>query len=108
MKLLVHALIVAVVPVLVYAQTPISVQEGIPTTESTWYEHGRHVARTSTGTVVVAWTNDVVSRGGQIVYSTFDEAFQTWSPPVAVSSAGDHAHKSSIGADGAGNVHAAW
>ncbi len=108
MKFLIQALITALLPVLVVAQTPISVQEGIPTTESVWYEHGRHVARTSTGTVVVAWTNDVVARNGQIVYSTFDEAFQTWSPPVAISSAGDHAHKSSIGADGVGNVHATW
>ena len=76
--------------------------------QAIYYNHTSHIARTSDGLLVIAWTAPGDIR--QIVSSTYDAAFETWSPPVAVSSApsGEDAHKVGIAADDNGNVYAAW
>jgi len=76
--------------------------------EAVYYNHTSHIARTSDDKLVIAWTapGDIT----QIVASTYDADFETWSPPVSVSNApeGENAHKVGIAADDNGNIYAAW
>ena len=43
-----------------------------------------------------------------MVFSTFDDAFGTWSPAAAVSNAADRALQPALASDELGNVHAVW
>jgi hypothetical protein len=72
-----------------------------------YYNHGSHVARTSDGKLFVVWATDGNS---DIMYSQYDDAFQTWSPPVAISNnpAGGTAAKTAIAADDNGNLYVVW
>ena len=56
---------------------------------------------------MAAW-NDLNAAGGQIVYSIYDESFGIWSPPAAISNAGDRAIQAALAADELGNIHATW
>lgn len=73
-----------------------------------YYNHGSHVARTSDGKLFVVWADP--DANGQIVYSQYDEVFQTWSPAVAISNnpAGGTAEKTAIAADDNGNLYVVW
>jgi len=89
------------------AQTVSVVRDNVPNAGPMYYFHQRKVARSTTGVLVVAWT-DKAAAGGQVYYSTFDPTFQTWSAPVAISNAADRASQPSLAADGKGNIHACW
>ncbi len=73
-----------------------------------YYNHGSHVARTSDGKLFVVWADP--DANGQIVYSQYDDAFQTWFPPVALSNnpAGGTASNTAIAADDNGNLFVVW
>lgn len=73
-----------------------------------YYNHGSHVARTSDGKLFVIWADP--DANGQIVYSQYDDAFQTWFPPVALSNnpAGGTASNAAIAADDNGNLYVVW
>ena len=91
-----------------FGQTVSIVQDNCENAGSMYYFHGKKVARTSTGMLVVIWT-DLADAGGQINYSVYDSAFDTWSPAAPISAAGDRADKPGIAADDqGGNVHACW
>lgn len=72
-----------------------------------YYNHGSHVARTSDGNLFVVWAADGNS---DIMYSQYDDVFQTWSPPVALSNnpASGTAAKTAIAADDNGNLYVVW
>ena len=88
-------------------QTTIIVADNVPNSAPVYYFHQRKVARTPDGLLMAAW-NDLNAAGGQIVYSTYDEAFGIWSPPAAISNAGDRAIQAALAADELGNIHATW
>ena len=90
-----------------FAQTTTVVQDVVNNGGSMYYFHGKKVARTSDGLLVVVWT-DLAAAGGQISYSIYDNSFQTWSPAAQISSVEDRADKAAIAADNDGNVHACW
>jgi len=72
-----------------------------------YYFHGKKVARTPSGLLMVVWVDRALT-GGQINYSVYDNDFEVWSPAAAVSSAADRADKPAIAADELGNIHASW
>lgn len=88
-------------------QTISVVMDDLPNSAPVYYFHQRKVARTPGGMLVAAW-NNLNASGGQIVYSIYDESFGTWSPPAAISSAGDRAIQAALAADEQGNIHATW
>ena len=90
-----------------FPQTTTVVQDNVPNNAAVYYFHQRNVARTPDGLLLAAW-NDLNAAGGQIVYSVYDEAFDTWSPPAAISSAGDRAIQVALASDESGNIHAIW
>ena len=90
-----------------FAQTTIVIQDELPNSAPVYYFHQRKVARSTTGQLLAAW-NNLNAAGGQIVYSIYDESFGIWSPPVAISSAGDRAIQAALAADELGNIHATW
>lgn len=90
-----------------FAQTSMVVADNVANSGSMYYFHGRHVARTTTGTLVVIWV-DKAATGGQVNYSVYDKDFQIWSPAAAVSKATTRADKPGIAADELGNLHATW
>lgn len=80
------------------------VADNILTNSPLYYNHTPNIARTSDGILGVVWN----SADGQIVYSDFDNSFQTWSPAIVLSNAGDQALKAGIAADDNGNLFVAW
>jgi len=88
-------------------QTTSVVSEKINNAGSMYYFHQRKVARTSTGLLMVVWT-DLNTAGSQIQCSIYDADFQVWSPPAAISSAPERALQPALAADESGNVHAVW
>lgn len=90
-----------------FSQSTIVVQDNVANNASVYYFHQRKVARTSSGLLMATW-NDRNAAGGQVVYSIYDEAFGIWSPPAAISNAGDRAIQSALAADELGNIHATW
>ncbi len=90
-----------------FPQTTIVVDDNIPNNAAVYYFHQRKVARTTNGILMAAW-NNLNAAGGQIVYSIYDEAFEIWSPPAALSNAGDRAIQAALAADELGNIHATW
>ena len=74
---------------------------------SMYYFHGKKVARSSDGLLMVIWTS-IGGTGGQINYSIYDDAFEIWSPAAPISAAGDRADKPALAADDLGNIHACW
>ena len=84
--------------------TPSVVADEIATNDPLYYNHTPNVARTSDGKLFVVWK----SADDQIVFSTYDDAFETWSAPVALSSSGDEAVKAGIAADDNGNIYCIW
>ena len=104
-KLLTTLLLILVTDL--FPQTTAVVQDNIPNNATVYYFHQRNVARTLGGQLIAAW-NDSKDPGGQIVYSIYDETFTTWSPPAAISNAGDRAIQAALAADELGNIHATW
>ncbi|MBM4169835.1 MAG: T9SS type A sorting domain-containing protein [Ignavibacteria bacterium] len=105
-----HILILVLITLLsvtLVAQTTMVVQNNVPYNGAMFYSHQRNVARSSAGLLMVAWT-DRSGAGGQSYYSIYDNAFQTWSPPVAFSNAADRALQPALSADESGNIHAVW
>ena len=90
-----------------FPQTTTVVQDDIANNATVYYFHQRKVARTLDGILMAAW-NDSKETGGQIVYSIYDEAFDIWSPPAAISNAGDRAIQVALASDEEGNIHATW
>ena len=88
-------------------QTTTVVQDNLPNNAPVYYFHQRKVSRTPSGLLLAAW-NDKNAAGGQIVYSIYDEAFGIWSPPAAITSAGDRAIQVALASDELGNIHATW
>jgi len=109
MKAMLFFALAVVVAVPALGQTVSVVQDVIPNDEAVYYFHQRNVARATDGTLMVVWV-DIKSNtaGGQVQYSTYDPAFQTWSPPAALSSAGDRARQPALAADDNGAIHAVW
>ena len=89
------------------AQESVVVSDNVPNTESMYYFHGRKVARTPNGLLMVVWTTPS-GQGGQINYSIYDKDFQIWSPPATLSSAAYQAKLPAIASDELGNIHACW
>ena len=88
-------------------QTTSVVSEKINNAGSMYYFHQRKVARTSTGLLMVVWT-DLNAAGSQIQCSVYDADFLVWSPPAAISAAPERALQPALAADESGNVHAVW
>ncbi len=89
----------------VFAQPDISVvADNIVSNDPLYYDHTPNIARSSDGDLVVVWN----SAEGQVVFSKYDPSFQTWSPAVALSNAGDEANKAGIVADDSGNLYCVW
>jgi hypothetical protein len=88
------------------AQTPIIVADNVLNPAPVWYEHQKHVARTRAGTLIAIWQDK--GTNGQIVFSTYDEAFQSWAPAAPISNAGDQAQKPSLAVDVEGFAFCAW
>ncbi|GAB4377290.1 MAG: hypothetical protein Kow0042_24770 [Calditrichia bacterium] len=88
--------------------SPSIVAEPVVYSEALYYNHTSHIARTSTGDLFAIWTSS--GTDGQIVYSQYDDVFQFWSPPVAISTnpSGGNAHKAGIAADDNGNLYVVW
>ena len=84
--------------------TPSVVADEIETNSPLYYNHTPNIARTSDGQLVAVWK----SADGQIVYSVYDDAFDTWPAGVALSNAGDIADKAGIAADESGNLYCIW
>lgn len=100
-------IIVLVLSSMAFAQpSPSVVADQVPNSQPTYYGHERNVARTSDGTLLVAWQDNRTD--GQVVYSVYDDAFSIWNPAVPISSAETEAHKVGLVADNQGGVHAAW
>lgn len=109
MRIIATVLLLLVTALPTLAQTPSVVADNVANNEAMYYFHQRKVARTSTGVLMVVWVDlPSASAGGQVQYSTYDDAFGIWSAPVAVSSAGDRARQPAITADNSGNIHATW
>lgn len=92
---------------LIFAQTTSVVIDDVANVGSMYYFHGRHVARTPNGLLMVIWT-DKTSSGGQIQYSIYDKDFNIWSPGAPASAAAYNALNPGIAADELGNIHATW
>lgn len=107
MRTLVIMSLVLVLVLPVASQTVTVVQENVGTAGPTYYAHQRKIARTTAGVLVAAW-NTSSNAGGQVVYSTYDDAFGTWSPAAAMSNAADRALQPALASDELGNVHAVW
>jgi hypothetical protein len=109
MKLLATVLLLLVTTLPAFSQAPSVVADNVGNNEAMYYFHQRKVARATDGTLMVVWI-DIKSNtpGGQVQYSIYDDAFQVWSPPAALSNAGDRARQPAITADDAGNFHATW
>lgn len=93
----------------IYAQTsPSIVVDLVEYSQALYYNHAGHIARTSDGKLFAVWTSD--AGDSQILFSEYDNAFQIWSPGVALSAAGTggDAHKAGIASDDAGNLHCVW
>ena len=87
--------------------TPSVVADAVANNGPVYYGHERNVARTSDGNILmVAWQDK--ASGGQVVYSIYDNDFQTWSPAQPISSAGDEADNIGLVADTLGRIHAVW
>jgi hypothetical protein len=58
---------------------------------------------------MVTWTNSGSSNGA-VYYSTYDVAFESWAPAVALSNAptGGNAMQTALAADESGDIHATW
>ena len=69
-----------------------------------YYNHTPNIARTSDGKIVTVWN----AAEGQIVFSEYDAVFGTWSPPIALSNAGNKAEKAGITTDENGNIFVVW
>ena len=109
MKAMLFFALALVLAVPALGQTVSVVQDNVGNNETVYYFHQRNVARATDGTLMVVWINiKSNTAGGQVQYSTYDPAFQTWSPPAAVSSAGDRARQPALAADGNGAIHAVW
>ncbi len=89
------------------AQDVSVVQDNLGNSAPVYYFHQRKVARTPGGLLLATWT-DKNATGGQVVYATYDDAFQSWSPATAMSNAADRALQSALAADESGNIHAVW
>lgn len=87
--------------------TPLVVQDNLGNNAPLFYFHQRKVALSSTGIIMATWTT-TITQGGQVVYSLYDNAFGTWTPPVAISNAPFQALQSALAADEIGNIHAIW
>lgn len=90
-----------------FPQTPQVVIDNLGNSAPLYYFHQRKVTLTSTNQVMITWT-DKLSQGGQVVYSIYDDAFQSWSPAIAISNASYTALQSALASDANGNVHASW
>ena len=107
MKTLFTFVAIMFLSVLTIAQEFSIVSDNVPNNESMYYFHGRKVARTSNGLLMVIFTSPK-GQGGQINFSIYDNDFQTWSPPGNVSSADYQATLPAIAADELGYLHACW
>lgn len=107
MRALVTVLLIVVFIIPASAQTTSVVSENINNAGSAYYFHQRKVARSSTGLLMVVWT-DLNTAGSQIQSSIYDADFQTWSPPAVVSAAPERALQPALAADESGNIHAVW
>ena len=109
MRILVASALALLISLPLLAQTTSLVQDNVGNAEAVYYFHQRNVARSSTGVLMVVWV-DIRSAvaGGQVQYSTYDPGFDTWSPPAAVSNAGDRARQPALAADEDGNIHCVW
>jgi len=103
MKIFTGFLIFIATFTMMFAQTTSVVYDDLPDSSPMYYFHGKKVARAVDGTLMIAFQyND------QINYTIYDDGFDTWSPPAAVSSAGDAADKCALAADNSGNFHLVW
>ncbi len=109
MKSIVTFLLTLIVSAATLAQTNSVVQDNVGYAGSMYYFHQRKVARATNGTLMVTWTTKATA-GGQVMYSTYDPAFQQWSPPIALSNVASAgvAVQSALAADELGNIHATW
>lgn len=103
MKLFTSFLIFIATCTMLLAQTPSVVYDEVPNGSPMYYFHGKKVARLTDGTLMI-----VFQLNDQIAYTIYDSGFDTWSPPTAVSSAGDNADKAALAADNSGNFHLVW
>ncbi len=104
MKVFYSLLITLFIFVTLSGQTTSLVADNVAEDGPMYYFHGKKIARTTNGILMVVW----VGSDSQINFSTYDDAFDTWSPPAAVSSAVESADKPAIAADELGNIHACW
>lgn len=107
MRSLVIFLLLLLITIPGVGQTTSLVYEKINNSGSMFYFHQRKVARSSTGVLMVVWT-DLNTAGSQIQYSVYDADFQVWSPPTAISSAPERALQPALASDESGNIHAVW
>jgi hypothetical protein len=107
MKTLAFALLLLAFCASGVAQTVSVVQDNLGNNAPLYYFHQRKVARTPEGLLLATWT-DKNAAGGQVVFATYDDAFQSWSPATAISNAADRALQSALAADESGNIHAVW
>jgi hypothetical protein len=109
MRILVASVLALLLSLPLLAQTTSVVQDNVGNAEAMYYFHQRNVARSTTGVLMVVWVDKPSSTaGGQVQYSTYDPGFDTWSPPAAVSNAGDRARQPALAADENGNIHCVW
>lgn len=107
MKTLYTLIISLILCTVMVAQDVSVVADNVANKGSMYYFHGKKVARASDGLLMVIWT-DIGGAGGQINFSIYDDAFDTWSPAAPISAAGDRADKPAIASDESGNLHACW
>ena len=107
MKTLLLFSIISILTITTFAQQSFVVSDNVPNTESMYYFHGRKVARTPNGLLMVVWTTPL-GQGGRINYSIYDKDFQIWSPPATIASTAYQAKLPAIAADELGNIHACW
>jgi hypothetical protein len=107
MKSFVIIVLLVITTAVGFGQTTTVVSENINNAGSAYYFHQRKIARSSTGLLMVVWT-DLNTGGSQIQNSVYDADFQIWSPPSVVSSAGERALQPTLAADESGNIHAVW
>lgn len=103
MKIFTNLLIFIAACTMLFAQTTSVVFDEIPDGSPMYYFHGKKVARSTDGTLMI-----VFQYNSQINYTIYDASFDTWSPPAAVSAAGDEADKCAVAADNSGNFHLVW
>ncbi|UCF65299.1 MAG: exo-alpha-sialidase, partial [bacterium] len=87
--------------------TPSVVADQVANDGPVYYQHEKNVARASNGVLMAAW-QDLAGTGGQAVYSTYDDVFMIWNPPIPISAASVQADEVALVADNQGRIHATW